>query len=66
MADPPDYPETGTPGWVKVAGVIALVVVVLFVILVLTGRGGSHGPGRHSEGDLPGGHAQSFVGVIHA
>jgi hypothetical protein len=33
-----------TPPWVKVFGVIALVLVLLFVILHLTGRGfGDHG-----------------------
>ena len=61
MADPPRYPETkgdtgsgpttGTPRWVKVSGVITIVVVVLFVLLfVIRGphRGpGGHGPGRH-------------------
>jgi hypothetical protein len=45
MADLPPYP--GTPRWVKVFGVIALVLVLVFVILLLTGRGGDHGPGRH-------------------
>ena len=34
------------PFWVKVFGVIALVVVLVFVALLLTGRG--HGPGRHT------------------
>ena len=46
-----------TPRWVKVFGVVALVVAVLFVVLVLTGRGGGHGPGRHApRGDTTGGH----------
>ena len=45
---------TGTPRWVKVFGIIALVLVLLFVIMMLTGRGGSHGPGRHTpSGDTP-------------
>jgi hypothetical protein len=61
MAEPPRYSETGeepdvspdleltdgTPRWVKVFGLIALVLVVVFVILLLTGR---HGPSRHSFG----------------
>ena len=48
MADPLPDDETGTPRWVKVFGVIALAVVLLFVILLLTrGPGGGHGPGRH-------------------
>lgn len=38
----------GAPRWVKVFGVIAVIVLVLFVILLLTG--GDHGPGRHSDG----------------
>jgi hypothetical protein len=55
MADPLPYP--GTPRWVKVSGIVALVVVLLFVIMMLIGRGGRHGPGRHipSGGGL-GGH----------
>lgn len=36
----------GTPRWVKVFGIVALVLVLLFVLMLLTGRG-SHGPGRH-------------------
>jgi hypothetical protein len=61
MAEPPRYPEsgdepgvgldvdsTGTPRWVKVFALVALIVVVLFVILLLTG---GHGPARHSFGD---------------
>lgn len=39
------YP--GTPRWVKVLGIIALVVVVLVVILLLTSGDVGHGPGRH-------------------
>ncbi len=57
MADPPPYRDTGgdtgvapdresttgTPRWVKVFGIIALVVVLVFVVMMLTG----HGPSRH-------------------
>jgi len=51
MADQPRYP--GTPRWVKVFGIAALVVILLFVILLLIG--GGHGPGRHtSSGALRG------------
>ena len=50
----------GTPRWVKVLGLAALVVVVLFVVVqVLTG--GEHGPGRHS----PGGEHRPPPGVPH-
>jgi hypothetical protein len=70
MADPPPYPDTGddtgvgpdrestagTPRWVKVFGIIALVVVLLFVILMFTrGPGGRHGPGRHTPSGDTGG-----------
>lgn len=37
-----------TPRWVKVSAIIAGVVIVVVVIAMLTGLGGSHGPGRHS------------------
>jgi hypothetical protein len=47
---------TGTPRWVKVFGIIALVLVLLFVALLLTGRGGGHGPGRHAPSGDAGGH----------
>jgi hypothetical protein len=57
MADPPPYPDTGddaevgpdresnthTPTWVKLFGIIAVVLVLLFMIMHLTGGGlGSH------------------------
>ena len=51
---PPRYP--GTPRWVKVFGIIALVLVLLVVILMVA-SGGSHGPGRHLPSGGPGGHA---------
>ena len=38
---------TSTPRWVKVFGMIAIGLVLLVVILVFTGVGGPHGPGRH-------------------
>lgn len=38
----------GTPRWVKVFGIIALVLVLIFAILLLTGGGGGHGPSRHT------------------
>jgi plastocyanin len=36
---------------VKVFGIIALVLVLFFVIRLLLGAGGGHGPGRHLGGD---------------
>ena len=41
----PEYP--GMPRWVKISGIIALVLVLLVGIMLVTGLGGSHGPGRH-------------------
>ena len=52
MAEPrpdPDgepSPTTGAPVWLNVVGIIALVLVVLFVVMMLAG--GTHGPGLHS------------------
>lgn len=69
MADPSSYPDatddtsvgpsrestTGTPRWVYVFGIIALIVVLLFVAVMLVG-GGSHGPSRHTSSADPGRH----------
>ena len=41
----PAYP--GTPRWVKVFGIIAIGLILLIVIIVFTGVGGPHSPGRH-------------------
>ena len=62
MADLPPY---STPRWVKIVGIIALVLVLLLGILFLTGVGGDHGPGRHMPSGGAGGHTlpTSFVDV---
>ena len=52
MADSSSY---STPRWVKVFGIIALILVLLVVIMIFTGIGGPHGPGRH----MPSGDAGS-------
>ena len=67
MAQPPADPDSfreigedtgtqdsiaGTPRWVKLFGIVALVLVLLVVILLLTG-GGGHGPGRHAAAGQP-------------
>ena len=45
----------GTPRWVKVSAIIAVVVVALVAVMLLAG-GGEHGPGRHlGGGDGPSG-----------
>lgn len=43
----------GVPGWVKVFGIVALVLVVLVAIIMVTGIGGEHGPGRHLSAGNP-------------
>ena len=43
MADAPPYP--GVPRWVKVSGIVGIVLVLLVIIVALTG---GHGPGRHT------------------
>jgi hypothetical protein len=53
-ADRAGESRPGTPRWVKVFGIITLVVVLLFVILKLAG-GGGHGPSRHMPRGDPGG-----------
>lgn len=51
MAEP--SPGAGTPRWVKVFGVIAVALILLFVVIQFTGVGGGHGPGRHTpSGDV--------------
>jgi hypothetical protein len=37
---------TETPRWVKVLGIIALVLAVVIVVALVAG--GDHGPGRHA------------------
>jgi RND family efflux transporter MFP subunit len=58
MADPPPHPSK--PRWVKVAGTIAIVLVLLAAIVLVTGVllngvGGPHGPGRHLSSGQAGG-----------
>jgi hypothetical protein len=69
MADSPPYPDTGegpdrgstasypgTPRWVKVFGIIALVLILLVVVIMVTADAGGHGPGRHMPSGSAGGH----------
>jgi hypothetical protein len=59
MADRPPYP--GTPRWVKVFGIVGLVLVLLVVIIMFTGVGGQHGPGRHMPSGDAGDHTPASV-----
>ena len=55
MSDSADLDPTpplvtqGAPKWVKLLGVVVLVIVVGALIVKLTGGGGGHGPGRHGS-----------------
>lgn len=53
--DPGDEATAGMPRWVKVFGVVTVVVVLLFLILMFTrGPGGrGHTPFRHFGGEPP-------------
>jgi hypothetical protein len=59
MADPTPHLRHGesngetthAPRWAKVLGAIAAVLVLLFVIVMVTGGPGAHGPSRHTGGD---------------
>jgi hypothetical protein len=63
----PDRASTaGTPRWVKVFGIVTLVLIVLFVVVALTGRGGGHGPRRHMPGsDTSQVHTGPPPGITH-
>jgi hypothetical protein len=51
----------GMPRWVKVSGVVVLVVVLALAVVLLTGAGG-HGPGRHMPSTDTSGGASSTAG----
>lgn len=61
MSQTNEGPEGGptyrTPRWVKVFGIITLIVVLVIVIVLATGLGGPHGPRRH----VPGGDADGDI-----
>jgi hypothetical protein len=64
-------PTPGTPRWVKAFGLVALVVVLLFLVVLIVG-GGEHGPGRHSPAggtspgsETPGAHTGPPRGFDH-
>ena len=54
--EPGNGSTSGTPRWVKLFGIIALVLVVLFIISLLAGV--RHGPGLHTPSGDSGGYAQ--------
>ncbi|MEO7399068.1 MAG: plastocyanin/azurin family copper-binding protein [Ilumatobacteraceae bacterium] len=69
MADPTGDPVTrnrpATPAWVKVLGIVALVLVLLVAVLMLV-SGGQHGPGVHAPSGDAGGQTPSSSGPASA
>jgi hypothetical protein len=73
MADQPSSPErqdradrgptAGPPRWVKVSGIITLILVMLVLIVLLAG--GNHGPGRHQSSRGHGGSLPSVATAAH-
>jgi hypothetical protein len=53
VARPTEERPPSTPRWVKLSGIIVIVLILLVIILKLTGIGGNHGPGRHLPGGNP-------------
>ena len=54
-----------TPRWVKVSGIIGIVLVLLVATMMCTGIGGEHGPGRHLPTGGAGGHTPPLVHGVH-
>lgn len=48
-ADQDTTSPPGLPLWVKAAAVVVGLLLVVYLVLVLTGNGGHHGPGMHSS-----------------
>ncbi|MBA2756251.1 MAG: cupredoxin domain-containing protein [Chloroflexi bacterium] len=69
MADPTGDPATrdrpGTPTWVKVLGIAALVLALLVAVLMLV-SGGQHGPGMHAPSGGAGGQTPPSSGPANA
>ena len=58
MGNRPSYP--GTPRWVKVSGIVVIVLVLVVAIMLLTG----HGPGRHTPSGDAGGQVPSSSVIV--
>ena len=43
----------GIPRWVKIAGLVIGLLIVIFVVLHVTGVAGKPGPGQHFSGEEP-------------
>lgn len=47
------------PRWVKAFGIIFIILVLLAAVILITGIGGEHGPGRHNP-------SSGSSGILHA
>jgi hypothetical protein len=53
MADPLHYPgsepdrDERIPRWIKVSGIVLVLVILAVVLVMVIGGGGEHGPRRH-------------------
>ena len=48
-ARPDTTTPPGMPLWVKAAAVVVALLLAVYLVLLLTGHGGGHGPGMHSS-----------------
>ncbi|MEC5425334.1 hypothetical protein QGM71_17775 [Virgibacillus sp. C22-A2] len=48
----PDHESTtSTPRWVKLSGII-IIIVIMIAIFIMVISGGNHGPGRHMPSSI--------------
>ncbi|GGQ96981.1 MULTISPECIES: hypothetical protein [Streptomyces] len=53
-ADAPGHAASaGMPRWVKLSGLVVLILAVLVAVMLLVHGPGGHGPGRHFGGQAP-------------
>jgi hypothetical protein len=50
VVEPQSNQKPGIPRWVKVSGLVVIVLAVVLVVLMLTGLLGEHGPGQFGPG----------------
>lgn len=62
-ADQDTASPPGMPRWVKAAAVVVGLLLVIYLVLVLTGDGGHHGPGMHSSSGASGASGASGTGA---
>jgi hypothetical protein len=62
MTNGPSCRDTRMPRWVKVFGIVVLVLALLVVVLMATGLGGEHGPRRHMPSGGDSGHTPPLTG----